>query len=276
MDDWIGSIVGDVILLSRLGSGTMGTVYRGRSEKLDRLLAVKLIRDDHTAEELARFLREGRAAAKVHSDHVVRIYSTGEVNGHVFLVLELVDGETMATRMDRLGAMDPWAVAHIGFDVSLGLAAIHEAGIVHRDIKPDNLLIAGNGRVKIADLGLAKVSDDLKLTATRALVGTPLYVAPEGVLDPQSIAAPSDVYGLGATLYHAIAGVPPYNYPDASTVIRAKIEGPPARLRQLRSDVPAEICQMIERCLDREPSKRPTASELAGLLSESFMKQTRR
>jgi serine/threonine-protein kinase len=275
-DPLIGTVIGDVILLSRLGSGSMGVVYRGRSEKLDRNLAVKLIREDHTEEERERFLREGRAAAQVHSDHVVRVYASGELAEHLYLVLELVEGESLGERIDREGALDPWQAAHIGVDTALGLAAIHAAGILHRDIKPANVLLAANGRAKIADLGLAKMPDGLHLTATSALVGTPLYVAPEGVIDPKSLAAPADVYGLGATLYHALAGRAAFEHDDASVVIRAKLEQDPEPLTRIRPEIPAELARVVESCLQRTPELRPTAADLASELTAVFMKKTKR
>jgi serine/threonine-protein kinase len=272
-DPLIGTVLGDVILLSRIGSGAMGTVYRARSEKLDRPLAVKLIREDHTHEERERFMREGRAAAKVQSEHVVRVYASGAIDDHVYLVLELVEGESLDDRIERDGALDPWAAVHIGVDTALGLAAIHEAGIVHRDIKPANILLGLNGRAKIADLGLAKLPDNLALTATGALVGTPLYVAPEGVLDPKSLAPPADIYGLGATLYHALAGTPPYDFEDPTMVIQAKMEGPPVPLAKVRPEVPADLADLVERCMQREPALRPTAAHLSEDLSGIFLKQ---
>jgi serine/threonine-protein kinase len=275
-DPLIGTVLGDVILLSRIGSGSMGTVYRGRSEKLDRQLAVKLIRDDPTEEERERFLREGRAAAQVHSEHVVRVFASGEVGEHLYLVLELVEGESLDVRLDRDGPLDPWMGAHIGVDAALGLAAIHTAGIVHRDIKPGNILIGTNGRAKIADLGLAKVPDGLHLTATSALVGTPLYVAPEGIIDPKSLAAPADVYGLGSTIYHALAGRPPFDHEDPSVVIRMKLEQEPPPLLKLKPTVPADLAAAVERCLQRTPELRPSAADLAADLSAIFMKKTKR
>ncbi|MBA2482271.1 MAG: serine/threonine protein kinase [Planctomycetes bacterium] len=271
-DPWIGSVVGGVILLSRLGSGSMGVVYRGRSEALDRHVAVKFIREDNTAEERGRFLREGRAAAKVANDHVVRVFATGEVGDNLYIILELVEGETLAQRIERDGALDPWMVGHIGVECALGLAAIHQVGIIHRDIKPDNILIGLNGRAKISDLGLAKVPDEAGLTRTRAVVGTPLYVAPEAVLDPRAITAAADIYGLGGTLYHAVAGKPAFDLSEPSAIIRAKLEDALVPLRQVRHGIPTELAQLIERCLERVPQLRPTADQLATDLSGIFMR----
>ncbi len=274
-DPWIGSVVGGVILLSRLGAGAMGVVYRGRSESLDRNVAVKFIREDHTPDERERFLREGRATAKIANDHVVRVYGTGACAEHLYQILELVDGETLAERIDRDGALDPWTVGHIGVECALGLAAIHQAGIIHRDIKPENVLIARNGKAKLSDLGLAKVPDEGQLTRTRAVVGTPLYVAPEAVLDPRAITAAADVYGLGGTLYHAVAGRPAFDHPEPAMIIRAKLEDTLVPVRSVKSTVPPELAQVIENCLDRAPEKRPTAEALVGTLSGIFLRQGR-
>jgi serine/threonine protein kinase len=261
-DPLIGHHVHGVRLLERLGHGTMATVYRGSSRLLGHEVAVKIIRDDHTLEERERFLREGLAAASIHSPHVVRVFASGEADGNLFLVLELIDGVSLGQRIRVHGRVPPGLAAQIGADVAIGLGALHAASIMHRDIKPDNIMLSTQGRAKITDLGLAKMPSDSQLTSTDALVGTPLYLAPEAITHPALIGPPADIYSLGATMYHALCGRAPFTGSDPLAVIQAKIEhsAPPL---PLQSVLPSGLQGLLARCLERDPRLRPTAAVVA-------------
>jgi len=266
-DPLIGCRIGQISLVERLGHGSVATVYRGRSQASGQEVAVKVIRDDHTQEERARFLREGQAAASIASPHVVRVFGSGQVREHLYLMMELVDGESLGGRLVASGPLSCQVAVRLGCDVAHGLSALHAHGIMHRDIKPDNILIAPGGRAKITDLGLAKLPSDSNLTSVDALVGTPLYLAPEAILHPSTISIAGDIYSLGATLFHALTGKPPFTSPDPFAVIEAKLEQVAPLLSRLHGDVPPGLVALVARCLEREPKARPTAVQAARELS---------
>jgi eukaryotic-like serine/threonine-protein kinase len=270
-DPHLGKIYGNVLLKERLGHGAMGAVYRGWHERFAHEVAVKVLLNLHAKGSVKeRFLREGQAAAKVRHEHVVQVMDAGEQDGVAYLVMELVNGYSLGRIVDEKGPLPCEAVARIGAQIALGLAAIHAQGIIHRDIKPDNILVGSDRKVKITDLGLAKQTDDPelnRLTATGMVVGTPLYVSPEAIRDPRSCTIAADVYSLGATLYHLLAGHPPFQAESPYEVMRAHLEQRHQPLRELRNDIPAGLAQLVDRCLSKAPERRPTALQLAELLS---------
>ncbi len=278
-DPLIGRQFGNVRLTALLGQGAMGRVYRAWHDRFAKEVAVKLLKPGvakGTYKE--RFLREGRAAAMVRHDNVVQVMDAGEIDGMAYLVLELVNGHSIGHILDQMkakngtGALEPAVVMRLGVGMALGLAAIHAKGIVHRDIKPDNVLIGADKAVKITDLGLAKQLDDpdlIRLTGTGMVVGTPLYVAPEAIRDPQHIGQPADVYSLGATLYHMLTGRPPFDSQSAYEVMRSHLEDRPQPIGELAPQVPSGLVQLVERCLAKQPERRPSAVEVADLLGRS-------
>lgn len=270
-DPHLGKTYGNVKLLKRLGQGAMGAVYQGWHERFAREVAVKVLLNlqaKGTVKE--RFLREGQAAAKVRHEHVVQVMDAGEHDGIAYLVMELVNGYSLGGIVDEKGPLPCEAVARIGAQIALGLAAIHAQGIIHRDIKPDNILVGNDRKVKITDMGLAKQTDDPelnRLTATGMVVGTPLYVSPEAIRDPKTCTVASDIYSLGATLYHLLVGHPPFQADSPYEVMRAHLELRPQPLRELRPDIPVGLAQLIDRCLNKAQDRRPTALQVAELLS---------
>ena len=270
-DPHLGKIYGNVQLKAKIGQGAMGAVYKGYHERFAREVAVKVLLNLHAKGNVKeRFLRECQAAAKVHHDHVVQVMDAGEQDGVAYLVMELVTGYSLGHICDEKGPLPFEAVARIGSQIALGLAAIHALGIIHRDIKPDNILVSGDRKVKITDMGLAKQADDPelnRLTATGMVVGTPLYVSPEAIRDPRTCTSASDIYSLGATLYHLLVGHPPFQADSPYEVMRAHLEQRPQPLRELRADIPTGLAQLVERCLNKTPERRPTALEVAELLS---------
>ncbi|MBA3684719.1 MAG: serine/threonine protein kinase [Planctomycetes bacterium] len=265
--DLVGKVFGNVRLTAPLGSGSMGVVYRGLHLRFDREVAVKMLAAQDKPKHRERFLREGKAAARVHSEYVVQVLDAGDQDGVAYLVMELVDGRDLGSLVDSDGPIAADLARQVALDAARGLAAIHAEGIVHRDIKPENLLIERNGRAKIADLGLAKdLAHDVRLTATGMLVGTPLYVAPEAIKDPQAISPKADIYGLGGTLFHALVGTPPFPGKTPVDVMHGHLTKAPPDLRTLRPDIPADLAAAIARCLDKDPLDRPDATELIALL----------
>ena len=281
VDPLLGKIFGNVRLTSRLGAGAMGVVYRGFHDRFDREVAVKLLvsqRGDKPSYR-ERFLREGKAAARVHHDHVVQVLDAGQQDNIAYLVMELVNGLSLGSLLDEAKLLAPDVVQRLGVGIALGLAAIHAQGIVHRDIKPDNILVGADKKAKIADLGLAKQIDEPelnRLTGTGVVVGTQLYVAPEAIRDPQGIDGKADVYGLGATLYHMLTGRPPFEGNTPFEVMHGHLDGTLVPIRQLRPEVPEALADLVEQCLAKQPAQRPTAIELADLLSQGGRRRARR
>jgi len=272
-DPWVGRTLGNVRLTARLGAGAMGVVYRGWHKHFGREVAVKILlaKSDDTAHYRERFLREGQAAAKVSNDHVVQVLEAGQHENIAYLVMELVNGTSLGTILNDTGLLAPAVVQRLGVGISLGIAAIHAKGILHRDIKPDNILVGADQKPKVADLGLAKQIDDpalQRLTATGIMVGTPLYLSPEAIRDPQSIDAKSDIYSLGATLYQMLVGKPPFTGATPFDVMRGHLDLKPTPIRLLRPEVPIALAETVAWCLAKNPRHRPTALELADVLAQ--------
>jgi serine/threonine-protein kinase len=264
--------VGKVRLIERIGHGSMGVVYRGYHDDLQREVAIKILSNKHDDTQrrlLRRFKREGKAAATVQHPNVVRVFESGDYHGRPYIVMELVIGASLGDVLDqkRLLAWDH--ALSIAVAIAEGLAAIHSASIIHRDIKPDNILLGEDGSVKITDLGLARYLDDQdlsRLTATGVVVGTPLYVAPEAIKDTLTSGPAADVYSLGATVYHAIAGEPPFNGESPYELMRHHLQREAPPLADLAPNTPPFVCDAIMACLAKDPAARPTASQLADLL----------
>jgi serine/threonine protein kinase len=252
---------GNFLLLQVLGMGGMGGVYRARDESLNREVAIKVMQkrlgDDPTF--IANFQREAQSAAKLNHPNIAQIYSFGQALGQPFIVMELLSGGSLDRLMSDQGPLDPAVVMHIGQQIAEGLREAAEAGLVHGDVKPENILFDNDKNAKLLDFGLAAMNK----SPTAEIWGTPFYIPPEKV-KKQPTDFRSDIYSLGATLYHAIAGVPPFDGTDISAVVKARFIADPAPLRSLRgSVVPEEVDSIILRMMAKEPSKRfPTYGSL--------------
>lgn len=261
-------------LIERLGRGSMGVVYRAWHRDLKQEVAIKILHERQEGTKRrrsqARFLREADVASGVLHPNVVRIYGSGSWKGQHYLVMELVIGASLGDVLEKNGAIDFEQVQRIGAMIASGLAAIHAAGVIHRDIKPDNVLLGPNGIVKITDLGLARNAHDEdanRLTATGVVVGTPLYVAPEAIMNTRSAGAPADVYSLGATLYHLLSGEPPFNGDSPYEILRMHIEKPPPALSERIPGIPLSLEQIVMACMAKDPKERPTAERVSALLA---------
>ena len=249
-----------------LGRGGMGVVLRGFDEELQRVVALKVIQAGPAGERArARFVREARAAARVEHDHIVRVYAVANPpDGPPYLVMEYLDGSTLADRLRRRGWLAPREAAEVTAQVADGLAAAHDAGLIHRDVKPANILFdSATGRAKIADFGLARPSTrPIVETQVGSIAGTPAYMSPEQAQGRDEPDPRSDVYSLGATLYEALTGELPFRGAP-HLVIQQILSDEPRPLRRLRDTIPRDLETVCLKAMAKEPHRRyASASEL--------------
>ena len=270
--DEIGRL-GPYRVLAVLGRGGMGVVFRAEDPGLQRLVALKAMLPGLAASGSAkeRFLREARAAAAVHDDHVVTIHQVGEDRGAPFLAMEFLQGEPLDARLVRDPRLPVAEVARIGREACLGLAAAHERGLIHRDIKPANLwLERKRGRVKILDFGLARAAADTTgLTQQGAILGTPAYMAPE---QARAVAVDqrADLFSLGCVLYRLAAGELPFKGSDTISILAALALDTPKPLRELNADVPPALADLVMRLLEKDPADRPESAEAVARALQAF------
>ncbi len=265
-----------------LGVGGMGYVVAARHAKLGELVALKLLRPDvlRSRDDLVRFLREGRAASKLRSEHVVRILDLGEVqqaDGEVpYLVMEHLEGRDLAAVLRDQGPLAVPQVIASMLEACEAIAEAHTLGIVHRDLKPANLFLSrgssGIAHVKVLDFGISKLEDpsdaDLTLTATRTLMGSPVYMAPEAMRSARNADARSDIWALGIILYELLTGVVPFVGETVTELCVRVIEETPRPLSRFRDDVPEGLEGILTRCLAKKPEDRfGSVFELAAALS---------
>lgn len=259
--------LGRFTLLERIGAGGFGTVYRGRDERLERPVAVKVIETPGGAGR--RVLREAQAAARLNHPGIVTLYELGEAGGRAYLVSELVEGATL-DRLALEGELSDRDVAELGAELCEALAHAHSHGVVHRDIKPQNVIVregrvpAGSARAKLMDFGTAALIDGPALTATGEVIGTIAYMAPEQAEGAQT-GPPTDVYALALALYECWAGRHPFSRATPAATARA-IGEPVAPLAGARPDLPPELCDVVDSCLVPDPALRAPLAQLeAGL-----------
>jgi serine/threonine-protein kinase len=264
-------VLGGFELVARLGQGGMGEVWKARQLSMQRLVALKVLRCEyaHDRRFIERFQREARACARIEHPNIVRGIDVGcdTDSGLWYFAMELIDGPSLKQELARTGRLPAARVLGIVRDVALALDHAHRAGVVHRDVKPDNILLTAEGHPKLADLGLARRMDEAsaKIARQRA-AGTPLYMAPEQIRGGETpIDGRADIYALGATAYHLIAGVPPLKGDDALDTLRLHLKEVPRRL-DLVVPIDGAVAGLIERMLAKDPALRPQdAAEVARL-----------
>ena len=260
--------LGEYRLLRRLGEGGMGEVYLGFSERLNQQVAVKLLADALSSNQsyVDRFYREAKSGALLNHPNIVRTLNVGrdQATGRHYLVLEYVDGFSAHALLERQGKLDVGDAVHIALDVARALEHAHSRNVVHRDIKPDNVLLSRSGVAKLVDFGLAKRTDETShLTATRQAFGTTPYMPYEQAINAKKADGRSDIYALGATLYHLLTGAVPFPGESHVEVVEAKNRGEFKPAVALNPDVPAELDRILARMMARHPRERyQTASEL--------------
>jgi serine/threonine-protein kinase len=246
-----------------IGRGGMAIVYRARDPRLKRGVAVKLLPPDlaFRADIRSRFLREAETAARLSHPNIVPIYTVDEREGLVYFVMALVEGESVGDRVKRAGAMPIADARRILREVADALAYAHANGVVHRDVKPDNILLdANSGRAMVTDFGIARAASDgdARLTATGAAIGTPSYMSPEQCAGDREIDGRSDLYSLGAVAYQMIAGAPPFTGGSTPSIMMKQVTETPVPLHERRPDVPNDLEQIVLRLLEKDPANRFT------------------
>src|SRR5918992_827071 len=252
-------------LVREIGFGGMSTVFLGRDEVLDRPVAIKILKPGFGETDIgARFRREGRTAARLSHPNIVQVYDAGEgeFEGREvsYIVMEYVAGGDLKDLIDRRGTLPGVMLSRIGAEVAAGLTYAHERGVIHRDIKPQNVLVDNYGSPKLADFGIARALDADHSTSTGSYLGTALYSSPEQ-LRGEGVTPKGDVYSLGATLYHAAVGEPPFSG-DPLQVATQQVAKPPLPPRARGAAVGERLEALILRCLAKDPADRPDAATL--------------
>jgi len=255
--DFQSAVAGRYSLERELGRGGMGVVYLAREVRLDRPVAIKLLPPTKASDPKLRerFLREARTAAKLSHPNVIPIHAVEEIGEFVFFAMAYVDGETLTERVRRRGPLPPSEAARVLRDVAWALAYAHSQGVIHRDVKPDNILLESSGRVLVADFGIAGVVAGAGALASGEVIGTPEFMSPEQALG-EATDARSDLYSLGIVGYFILSGTLPFEGEKATEVLAKQVTEPAPALGRI-AVVPRRLAQAIDRCLAKDPAERP-------------------
>jgi len=256
------AVAGRYSIDRELGRGGMGVVYLAKEVDLDRPVAIKLLPPDMAASPglRARFLQEARTAAKLSHPNIIPIHVVDEVQDFVFFAMAYVDGETLAERVRRRGPLPPSEAARLLREVAWALAHAHAHGVVHRDVKPDNILLeAGTGRALVADFGIAAAGGARQAEVT----GTPEFMSPEQALGT-AVDARSDIYAFGAMAYFTLSGALPFQGRSPTEVLAKQVSEAPRPLTTVAGALPRKLVQIVERCLAKDPAERPQSAEIVG------------
>jgi hypothetical protein len=260
----IGVRVGSYELVARIGEGGMGTVYAAVHVGLGKRVAIKTLRHafSEDADVRARFVREGKAAVAVRHPNVVDVDDVGVHDGIPYLVMELLEGESLAAMLGRRERLSPQETADIVVPVLSAMAESHRAGVVHRDLKPDNIFLArGAGGLpvpKVLDFGISKLleTQSFRLTGEKTMLGTPYYMAPEQASSARDVDARSDLYAIGVILYHALSGRVPFAGSSLAQVLSLILHAPPVPLQERAPDVPPALERVVLRAMEKDPAAR--------------------
>lgn len=246
-------------LLERLGRGSMGTVYKARHLASDRVVALKILARFLSENEafVRRFLKEARVIGRLNHPNIVQGFEAGEAEGTHYFAMEYCDGPTVLELLSRGGAMAPERVIRIGWQVAQALEHAHQRGLVHRDVKPDNIMIVSGGVAKLCDLGLAKDLDATSGTTDKgSTLGTPNYISPEQARGAD-VDIRSDLYSLGVTIFHMICGRVPFDGPNPTVIIVKHLDERAPRLREIVSDANPHLDEIVARMMAKHPDDRP-------------------
>jgi serine/threonine protein kinase len=266
-----GERLGPYRLLALLGQGQMGLVFRAQREADGESVALKILRDELAEDELyrRRFEREARIASELVNEHVVPVVDFGEADGRLYIAALYVRGVSLSTRIASEGVLSLGEALRLVTDLADALEALHAGGLVHRDVKPANVMVDEGGGAALTDFGLARSIADTVLTKSGVVVGTVDYLAPELIRGQQADHS-SDVYALGCVLYECLAGAPPFAEKAFVETLLAHVQDEPRDLTELRADVPENVSWTVLKALAKDPAQRPaTASAYARLLRAS-------
>ncbi|MGC9025843.1 MAG: protein kinase domain-containing protein, partial [Chloroflexia bacterium] len=272
MEQLRGHRLGKYHILEEIGRGGMKAVFKGYDPDLDRFVAVAVLAPHLTWEPdfVQRFLREARAAARLRHPHIVTIFDVGQESGWFFFVMEYLEGRSLKEVLYQQGALPPAEALAILSQVADALDYAHQRGLVHRDVKPGNVVVDPRGRATLTDFGIAKAAYESKLTATGLALGTPEYMAPEQIAGGE-VGPWTDNYALGVVAYEMLSGRLPFEGDTAPAVLYRVVHQPMPSIRSFRPDLPEEVEAVLERALAKEPGKRfPTASALVSALAQAL------
>jgi serine/threonine protein kinase len=267
-DSGVGTRMGEYWISGLLGVGGMGKVYRATGADGVEV-ALKVVKGNYAHDEtfLRRFYREARIAQSVHHPNVVPVLATGEHNGLPYMAQMFIDGLSLDQKLKGDGQLDIATAIRICGDVAAGLEALWAAGMVHRDVKPGNILLDGSGKAFITDFGLAKDTRGSVLTLPGQSLGSMDYMAPEQIRG-ETVSAASDIYALGCVMYEAVCGRPPFAESQGMRILWAHLQDEPPDPRRLRADLSPEFAKALLTALEKEPEKRPrTAGDYVRMLS---------
>jgi serine/threonine-protein kinase len=287
-DPLIGQVLGDRYqIVEPLGQGGMGSVYLAERLPDELEVAIKIVRPEHAGNATVheRFLREVRHTTSISSPHVVRIFDTGmSPDGRAFLVMERLEGESLTERLRRPPPLRPLEALHIARDIALALQAAHATGVIHRDLKPDNIFLCLDGTVKVVDFGIAKAFAheerhrvaEPSLTEAHRVVGTPIYMSPE-VITKEGLSPASDLYSLGVILYEMMVGEPPFFEKDAIGTMYRHLHEQPRRLREVdaRLDIPGALETLVRDLLGKKAPERPASAADVARRIDALMRVVR-
>ncbi|NUR20415.1 MAG: serine/threonine protein kinase, partial [Gemmatimonadaceae bacterium] len=277
-DDLLAALAGKYEIERSLGAGGMGTVYLARDLALDRHVAIKVISPDLTTSGVIRdrFLQEARTVARLRHPNIVAVHAAGEAGGLLYFVMEYVPGESLRTRLERDRRVEGYAALAAIRDLANALAYAHERGIIHRDVKPDNILLDQEKHcAMLTDFGVARAlsTGDERLTRTGFVLGSPRYMSPEQAAGERELDGRSDVYSLALVAYEMFAGEPTFSGGGAAAILTQQLTQTPAPLEEKSDSVPPEVALVISRALAKEPADRPTAAELAGVFDDAITQE---
>jgi serine/threonine protein kinase len=267
-DPRVGSQIGEYNVDAVLGEGGMGKVYTATGPDGGRV-ALKLVKDDYARDETfrRRFYREARIAQTVQHPNVVPVLTTGEVDGCPYMAQRFIEGMSLDGKLKRDGPLDVPTAVQVCTDVAAGLEALWAAGMVHRDVKPANILLDTEGRAYITDFGLAKDTQGSLLTLPGQALGSMDYMAPEQIRG-EPVTAATDIYALGCVMYECMCGRPPFAEVQGMRILWAHLQDPPPDPRSVRPDIPEEFSRTLLVALEKDSAKRPqTAGEYARMLA---------